>query len=93
MAPAAAAPVTRVCHFSQVRAEPCPSSSYPACAWNAPSTRDRAAVAIDSARSRPRRLLACSAMGSAATSVVASQPSPACTIATASAAVAGAAGT
>ncbi len=31
----AAPPVTRVCHFSHARGEPCPSSSWPTCAQNA----------------------------------------------------------
>ena len=82
----------RVCHFSHVLAEPCPSSSSPAWALNADSTRDRAAMCIDSARSSPRRQSACSAAVSEAASVAASQLSAACAIATASAAVDGAAG-
>ena len=82
----------RVWHFSHVRAEPCPSSSWPAWALNADSTRDRAAMCIDDARSSPRRQSACTAEGIDAASAAASQPSPACTIAIASVAVAGVAG-
>jgi len=83
----------RVCHVSHVRAEPWPSSWWPAWAQNADSTRERAAMCIDAARSSARRQSACSMVVSEATSVVASQPSPAATIATASAVLAGVAGT
>ena len=59
---------------------------------NAASTPARAAVCSDSTRSRPRRHSACAAAGTDAMSAFARNASPACAIATASAADTGTAG-
>ena len=59
---------------------------------NAASVPARAAVASDSIRSRPRRHSACAAAGTDAMSAFARNASPACAIATASAADTGTAG-
>jgi len=92
MASAAAPPVIWVCHFSQVRAEPWPSSSYPPWASNARSTRARAAVCSAAARSSARRQSACSAVVSDAASAAVRYWSPALIAESASPAVAGGAG-
>jgi len=68
----AAAPVTRVCHLSQVRAVPWPESWNAHAASNPASTVDRAAVSAASARSSARRQLACSAAVNAVASAPAS---------------------
>jgi hypothetical protein len=64
----AAPPLIWVCHFSQVRVDPWPSSAQPSWAWNAARIFARAAVCIDCTRSRDRRQPACSAVVSEATS-------------------------
>ena len=88
-APAAAPFVTRVCHRSHARAEPCPSSSQPPEDMNAANAPARAAVCSDSARSNPRRHSACAAAGSDAISADARYASAVWAIATASAALTG----
>src|SRR5262249_19849232 len=69
---AAAAPVTRVCHRSHIRADPCPSSSYPSWAVNAARNRAPTAVCLASARSSARNACACTGVGSEPTSAAAS---------------------
>jgi hypothetical protein len=67
-----------------------PSSAYPCPAANAPRTEIRAAVATEFASSSPRRIAPCTALPIAAASAPARKSSPACTMAIASPALAGA---
>ena len=68
MAPAAAPPVTRVCHRSHDLAVACPSASNPPPALNAASTRAWAATCAASARANARRHPASASAGQSATS-------------------------